>query len=217
MTNSKAELRKLMQERRLRMDPVYARGAAERIAGRVMALSEFRSARTVLCYLAMKHEVNTDAILEVVWQSGKKLAVPALGPDGEYHPAWVHAADRLVESKFGVREPGTPEWADGGLFDVLILPGVVFSPAGGRIGHGRGYIDRMLARLGTGSGCRIGLCFQSQMAESVPVCEHDVVMDVVVTEEAVFRGADRQGGMCVTATGHRPDRKGDAICGSSPR
>ncbi len=212
MTDAKAALRKLMQERRMRLDPLYARGASKDIARRVMELPEFRAARAVLCYMAMKHEVQTDAILEAAWQTGKRVAVPAQVQGGEYHPAWIREEERMVAARFGLREPVAPEWAQAASFDVLILPGVVFSPAGGRIGHGRGYIDRMLVRLGVGRGCKVGLCFQCQMAESVPVSDQDVPMDVVVTEDAVFRRAERQGGMCVTATGCGPEEKGDAIC-----
>lgn len=190
---TKPLLRALMQQRRLSLDALYARGAAERIAGRVTGLPEFREARAVLCYLSMRHEVDTREIIEVVWRVGKRLAVMARDADGEYRPAWLLPAGAVSAGRFGVPEPAAPEWAGEVAFDLAILPGVVFSPSGGRIGHGRGYIDRMLARLGDKVACRMGVCFQCQMAESVPETGHDVPMDVVVTEEAVYRRTERRG------------------------
>lgn len=213
MPETKQALRKIMRERRLALGTVYARGAAQRIAGRVTSLAEFRSARAVLCYLAMKHEVDTDAIVEAAWRAGKRLAVPARGADGEYRPAWLEPGRHVVAGCFGLREPEAPAWAEDAAFDVSILPGVVFSPAGGRIGHGRGYIDRMLARMGAGAGCKVGVCFHCQVAESVPAAGHDIPMDVVVTEDAVYRKAGRQGGNSENTAGPGPETKGDAICG----
>jgi len=213
VTEAKQVLRERMLQRRESLEAGYARGAAERLAGRVTALAEFRAARVVLGYLALPREVNADAILAAAWRAGKRVAVPARAPDGEYRPAWLEPASRLRAARFGVREPEAPAWADGALFDVAILPGVVFSPAGGRIGHGRGYIDRMLARLGGRVACRVGVCFHCQVAESVPATGHDVPMDVVVTEDAVYRAAERQDGGVTNETGRRPGLKGGATCG----
>jgi 5-formyltetrahydrofolate cyclo-ligase len=205
MTDSKQALRQVMRERRAQMDAAYARGAAERIAGRVTGLPEFRQARTILCYLSMKHEVDTAGIIEVMWQAGKRLAVPALDADGEYRPAWLDVQSVMAVKSFGIREPEAPDWVGTACFDLAILPGVAFSPAGGRLGHGRGYIDRLLARLGTGAGCKAGVCFQYQMAAEVPAGGSDVLMDVVVTEEAVYRKTERFATEQENETGRRPE------------
>jgi 5-formyltetrahydrofolate cyclo-ligase len=193
IAESKKELRRVMQEQRLQLDAVYARGASDRIVGRVTGLAEFREAQTILCYLSMKHEVETTGIIEVAWQAGKRLAVPAIDGEGEYRPAWLRAETVVVEKRFGVREPEIPDWASNGSFDLAILPGVAFSPEGGRLGHGRGYIDRLLARLTAGVGCKTGICYQCQLAGEVPMGECDVLMDIVVTEDAVYRTAERLG------------------------
>lgn len=193
IAESKKELRRVMQEQRVQLDALYARGASDRIVGRVTGLAEFREAQTILCYLSMKHEVETTGIIEVAWQAGKRLAVPAIGDDGEYRPAWLRAETVVVEKRFGVREPDVPEWVGDVRFDLAILPGVAFSPAGGRLGHGRGYIDRLLSRMTAGVGCKTGICYQCQLAGAVPTGERDVLMDIVVTEEAVYRTAERLG------------------------
>lgn len=205
MADSKQALRQVMRDRRLQMDSAYARGAAERIAGRVTGLPEFRQARTILCYLAMKHEVETAGIIEVAWQAGKRLAVPALDADGEYRPAWLDVKSVMEVKAFGIREPAVPDWVGNDGFDLAILPGVAFSPDGGRLGHGRGYIDRLLARLGAGVGCKTGICFQYQMAAEVPTGGSDVLMDVVATEDAVYRKTDRLVTEQENETGRRPE------------
>jgi 5-formyltetrahydrofolate cyclo-ligase len=186
---SKSELRREMLERRMRLDADYARGASERIVGRLTGLSEFRQAGTLLCYMSMRHEVSTAGIVDVAWQTGKRLAVPARDADGEYRPVWLEEKSELAVKAFGIREPVAQEWTGDIRFDLAILPGVAFSPSGGRLGHGRGFIDRLLKGLGSKAGCRVGICFQCQLAGEVPTGEGDVSMDIVVTEEAVYRSA----------------------------
>ena len=205
IVEAKKALRQVMQEQRLSLDAVYARGAAERIVGRVTGLPEFRQAQTILCYLSLKHEVETAGIIEVAWLTGKRLAVPAIDADGEYRPAWLRVETAVAVKQFGVREPEAPEWMDDVRFDLAILPGVAFSPEGGRLGHGRGYIDRLLARLATGAGCKAGICFQCQLAAEVPTGASDVMMDVVVTEDAVYRRAERLGTEQENEAGQRPE------------
>jgi 5-formyltetrahydrofolate cyclo-ligase len=190
---AKKALRGIMQERRAQLDADYAKGAADRIVGRVTGMAEFRQAETILCYLSMKHEVETAGIIEVAWAAGKRVAVPAISDDGEYRAAWLDQGVKMTERRFGVREPEFPAWALDVRFDLAVLPGVAFSPAGGRLGHGRGYIDRMLARLAAGVGCRSGICFQCQLSEDVPTGERDELMDVVVTEDAVYRRVEGAG------------------------
>ena len=58
--------------------------------------------------------------------------------------------------------------------------------AGNRIGYGGGYYDKMLPRL-RGDTVSIGLAFDEQIFEELPVEDHDTPVDVVVTPTAVYR------------------------------
>jgi len=183
-------IRKEMQAHRAGLDPAWCRTAGARIADTLAALPEFALAEVVLAYLDYPREVPMDATLRAVWHAGKRVAVPALREDGEYMPAWLTPADSTPVAKFGVRQPFPLYWAKPDRFDVVIVPGVAFTRQGGRLGHGRGYYDRMLARLRPRVGVRIGVCFASHLVEAVPMDEHDVPMDLVVTETGVFRRAE---------------------------
>ena len=45
-----------------------------------------------------------------------------------------------------MREAANPEWTDNGLIiDVALVPGLGFDACGGRLGHGKGYYDRLLS------------------------------------------------------------------------
>lgn len=72
--------------------------------------------------------------------------------------------------------------------DVVILPGSVFDLNGGRLGYGGGYYDRFLAN-GAPQALRIGLAYEMQLVDEVPVMAHDQPLDYLVTEKRVIKFA----------------------------
>nr|WP_305906771.1 5-formyltetrahydrofolate cyclo-ligase [Methylomarinum sp. Ch1-1]MDP4519477.1 5-formyltetrahydrofolate cyclo-ligase [Methylomarinum sp. Ch1-1] len=71
-----------------------------------------------------------------------------------------------------------------------MAPGVAFDCNGGRLGHGAGYYDRLLENVRE-DAVVAGVCYQAQLLESVAMDSHDVYMDKVITETAVYRGKGR--------------------------
>lgn len=70
----------------------------------------------------------------------------------------------------------------GGL-DLVIAPGVAFTKTGGRLGHGKGYYDSFFKKVETiqeRSVFKVGLAFQEQVLDEVPLSEHDVRLDMVL-------------------------------------
>lgn len=68
---------------------------------------------------------------------------------------------------------------------VFLCPGAAFDPAGRRLGRGRGYYDRLLARRSPDS-LVIGICCEQQIVAEVPCEAHDVPMDLVITERRIL-------------------------------
>jgi 5,10-methenyltetrahydrofolate synthetase len=101
----------------------------------------------------------------------------------------VRDLDRdLVPGVFGIREPvpSACEPAALGTVDFVLVPGVAFDARGGRIGHGAGYYDRLLA--GAGPGARlVAAAFEVQIVDAVPMEPHDRRLDLVVTERHAYR------------------------------
>jgi 5-formyltetrahydrofolate cyclo-ligase len=119
---------------------------------------------------------------------GHPLALPRL--DGSGRPlrflAW-RAGDVLDAGAFGLMEPqpAQPEL----LPDLVLVPLLAFDRQGGRLGYGKGYYDRTLAKLRAGPRppVAIGLAFADQEVADVPTGPHDVALDAVVTEHALLR------------------------------
>ncbi len=76
--------------------------------------------------------------------------------------------------------------------DVIIVPGTAFTTHGERVGQGGGWYDRFLAGR-RDDAVLIGVAFAPQIVESLPTEEHDITLDLVVTEDAVHVAACRSG------------------------
>lgn len=167
------------------------RAAGTRICAHLRTLPELHVARAVAGYCALPDEACVDAVLAEVCRSGRRLCLPRFSRSrGVYTLVAVprFPAD-LVAGHYGIREPrpGLRALAPRSRRSrrlAWLVPGVAFSPDGGRLGRGRGYYDRLMAGA---EGFRIGIAFSWQLLAGIPVEAHDVRMHVLVTERGVFR------------------------------
>ena len=166
------------------------------IVARCMSLPEYQRAKTVLFYIDVRSEVRTRHDLALALTSGKKIVVPYC-VDGELELFHLEHNDELAIGMYKILEPKeelrkvASKNVDVKEIDLIIVPGVAFDRRGGRTGHGKGYYDKMLehARLNTPL---IALAFECQMFDEIPMQEHDVFMDKVVTEKATYDGLGRK-------------------------
>ena len=105
--------------------------------------------------------------------------------------------DELIVGKWKILEPPKEQWGSEGkeidplLLDLVVVPGVGFSRQGARMGNGQGYYDRLLDRVRPDC-VLIGLCYECQLFDDLIVGPHDVFMNKIVTEAAVYEGRSRR-------------------------
>lgn len=174
-----------MRERLRRQPAGTPEHAGLAAAARLAALPEFRAARAVGLFLATPREPDTAPLIEAAARAGCRIALPAHDPDtGVYRYAWWTPGTALRRGPDGMREPAVPAWAAGRDLDLAVVPGIAFDRRGGRLGRGGGHFDRL---LGDRPVCVAGLTREGELVERVPQEAHDRRMDVVVTEDAVYR------------------------------
>ena len=65
------------------------------------------------------------------------------------------------------------------------MPGLAFDRQCGRIGYGKGYYDRLLQQA-RADAALVAVAFECQVFPEVPVLPHDVRVDKIITEEAIY-------------------------------
>lgn len=175
-------------------DAVSARAVA-----RVLDLPEYQAATVVMWYIDCRSETRTKKqLLEEVARGQKKVIVPYCTEDenGENKLGLWHmtSLEEMVVGKWNILEPPRELWGNPDKevepeeLDLILVPGVGFDRQGRRMGNGQGYYDRLLERVRPDCSL-IALCYESQLFDEIPVAPHDVLMDKVVTEDAIYESS----------------------------
>jgi 5-formyltetrahydrofolate cyclo-ligase len=164
-------------------------GVSQVIVDAAMQLPAYREAACVMWYINVRSEVQTRHALPAAIGSGKKIVVPFC-IDGELGLFHLESMEELSEGMYKILEPRealrgvATKRVSVEELELVLVPGVAFDPEGGRIGHGKGYYDKLLRSVRPETRL-VALAFECQMFGAVPVQAHDVIMDMVVTEERV--------------------------------
>ena len=112
-----------------------------------------------------------------------KLAYPRSMASGEMVFFRCHENELVIGKGFGVEMMGPPPKSLPAHPEALLIPALGFTRTGERIGRGKGHYDRFLKGF---TGIKIGVCFEKQLCEGLPVEEHDQKVQVVVTERRII-------------------------------
>ena len=181
MFHRKQQLRDQMIARRATLSDADRRRAGEVLAERIANLPAFATAERIFTYAHFGTELPTDALWITIMDAGKQLVLPVVVGDGVRLVITTDPAIQLTPGLWGIPEP-SPD--DPGLssqeVDLFLLPGLAFSANGGRLGYGKGYMDRMLEDT---NGARLGVAFDFQVVPQVPCGPQDQTLDGVVTPD----------------------------------
>ena len=154
-------------------------------------------------YIDCRSELRTKPeLLAEVAKGEKKIIVPYCtedeNGDNKLGLWWMESLEEMVVGKWNILEPPKDMWGNPEKevepedLDLVMVPGVGFDRDGGRMGNGQGYYDRLLEKVRPDAPL-IALGYESQLFDNVLVAPHDVYMDKVVTEDAVYEGRGFQG------------------------
>ena len=152
---------------------------SEAIMHKVELLPQFEPAKTVLLYWSMDDEVQTHSFVER-WYREKTLLLPCVDGNDLRLRQYTGPKCMVAGEQFGIGEPTGEEFTRLDEIEMIIVPGVAFDRHNNRMGRGRGFYDRLLSS--TPSALKVGVAFDFQMLDEIPVEPFDIPMDKVVTE-----------------------------------
>lgn len=163
---------------------------SRQIFERMTALPEYSRARTLMTYLDVRSEVRTRWFLPTAWAEDKQVVIPYCD-NGDIELFRLKAVDELAPGTMGVLEPKhelrhrDDRKVDPAELDLVIMPGLAFDRQGGRLGYGKGYYDRFLHQIRV-DATKLAVCFECQLFPEIPVTDHDVRMDMLITEKRIY-------------------------------
>jgi 5-formyltetrahydrofolate cyclo-ligase len=186
------------QARKNRVSVKNKEELSRQICDKVMGTREYRAARTVMWYVDAGSEVRTRGSLPDALAGEKRIVIPyCLVETNELALFLLEDMAELVEGAYKILEPREDLRTVPGKIlqpeelDLVMVPGTAFDARGGRMGQGKGYYDRLLARARKDAPL-VALAFECQMFPAIPVDAHDVYMDLVITEVGAYAGEGRK-------------------------
>lgn len=157
--------------------------------GRLLADRLFHDAEAVFCYVSVEDEVHTDEIIRAALAGGKRVAVPFItsASRGMMCAARLYSADDLTAGEYGIWTvpPENVVPVAPAELELAVVPGSAFDRAGRRVGMGGGYYDRFL-RQAEGA-VRAAAAYECQLFSRIETEKHDLAMDYIFTEAAVYK------------------------------
>ena len=184
----KPQIRAEIRAKRDALSDKARAAGARRIIERLLHHPDVHRAKTVLLYASYGSEVHTDDLAKELIKRGKAVAFPKLTSVAGLMTLWrIKNLDALIPHKHGIRAPDVTrsQPIEPITVDCVIYPGIAFTKGLSRLGQGGGYYDRLSAKIADNCA-RIGVCFETQLVDSLPQETHDAKVHWVVTEVTVY-------------------------------
>lgn len=179
----KAQIRNVIREAYKKTLEEERKIWSSKIKDKLLHLPIYQQAKRVMLYAALPDEANITSIIsaqsypkKLFWFPkiiDKETIIPQL-----YTPEKGFTTDS-EETPFHIKEPRGEIQAICPELDLIIVPGMAFDHNGHRLGRGKGFYDRFLKKY---PRCyKIGVCFPYQFVDEIPISEHDINMDLIIS------------------------------------
>lgn len=161
-------------------DDVLKKAKEQQILADFFASSLWKESQTIGLIRSVGFEFSTKPVFARGFAEGKQMVVPKSLPDRRMVFYHVTPETRYEVSAFGVEEPVSEQVALKESIDLMIVPGLVFTSEGYRIGFGGGYYDRYLKDF---SGKTCSLVFKEQFDDTWKPESFDVPIMKIFTDK----------------------------------
>ncbi|MGL5416120.1 MAG: 5-formyltetrahydrofolate cyclo-ligase [Clostridium sp.] len=180
---NKNELRKSMLDKRNSIDEKEKAILDKKIREAFFSLDEYKKTKNICIYVNYGSEINTKSIIERALRDKKEIFVPRMKKARKMDFIKINSLEDLEKNKIGILEPKENFNEKVDKIGILVLPGLAFDINGGRLGYGGGYYDRYLNDI---NAKKIALAYEIQIIKKVPMEDHDIKYDYLLSEKRVI-------------------------------
>jgi 5-formyltetrahydrofolate cyclo-ligase len=132
---------------------------------KVLELDIVKKAKHLGVYMSMSSgEVDTQGLVNWIYETDRKLYIPRIvNGDIKLCRLDKNMYSRLQQDKWGIPSLSDNMPCIEHELDVIVVPGVAFDRTRARLGHGKGYYDRFLAK---NSCTTIALSLRAQLIQN---------------------------------------------------
>lgn len=190
----KAQLRRQLLDCLIAINPRQRSEKSRKACQNLLSTAHFQEASTVMMFVSLPHEVDTSEVILHAWQLGKTVAVPKISWQQRHMIAvQIHSLETgFSTSASGLQNPTAGVPVPFGEIDLVVTPMLGIDKEGHRLGRGGGYYDKFFAHPELKAvKCAFG--FEEQFIESIPTVDHDVPVDMLVTDARITYFDHRKG------------------------
>lgn len=194
--DAKKKLRKELREHYARLGAAERQALSEELARLLLKNDFYFNARLIGVTVAAGVELENRPLLQQMLDEGKELAVPLCNQkDWSMQFYKIRSLEEdLRPGKYDIPEP-IPERCEAvgpEDIDLMIVPGLAFTPDGQRLGQGGGYYDRYLANF---KHRTLGMVPSFALFGDLPTEDWDARVDRVVVGSLLFLALKRHRGL----------------------
>ncbi|MWP60894.1 5-formyltetrahydrofolate cyclo-ligase [Gilliamella sp. Pas-s25] len=177
-------IRQIIRQKRRQLSPDEREIAQQAIYQKIARHQAINAAKNIAIFLSFDGEVETQPIINYLWQQNKSVYLPIIHPFSSKHLLFLKytSQTQLIKNKFGILEPELNRLnvLPSRQLDIVFTPLVAFDQRGYRMGMGGGFYDRLLADYQTQQILPIGLAFACQKVQQLDNKPWDVQLPEII-------------------------------------
>jgi 5-formyltetrahydrofolate cyclo-ligase len=187
---NKSELRQIYLEKRQSLSPDELKVGSEAVANRFFEAFDLNGVQIldIFVSIARFNEIDTSTIFHGIWSGYPQIitTAPRVNHENGHLEHFAFGAESdLLQNNWGISEPVPGVVVTEEMIDMVLVPLLCFDRDGHRVGYGKGFYDKFLAR------CRpdcisVGLSYYPPVDRIDDVGEHDIRLDHVITLNEAF-------------------------------
>lgn len=146
----------------------------------------YKNANSIFVTVSFNDEINTEKIIKQALKDGKSVYIPkTFSKDKKMVPVQIKDyPSGLKRNSYGILEPENIPDSVKRDFDLILVPGLLFSKDGYRLGYGGGYYDRFLK---DNPSVTLALYRSNQLVDTLPHEVFDQKVDYLLSKDSILK------------------------------